>query len=76
MIFSSKSHLTKIPVRENVPGFFCRIGSFDSIQFHTIKMLWEDLTAAGKENGNIRQEKYAGFHLKGCVKRLNHVKLM
>ena len=42
----------------------------------TIKLLWEDLTAAGKENGNIRQEKYAGFHPKGCVKRLNHVKLM
>ena len=30
--------------------------------------------AAGKEKGDIRQEKCAGFHPKGCVKRLNHVK--
>lgn len=48
--------------------------SYKKFQFHTIKTLWEDPTAAGKEKGDIRQEKCAGFHPKGCVKRLNHVK--
>lgn len=70
MIISSKSHLTKIPVRENVPGFF--VVKEASISYN--KNALEDPTAAGKEKGDIRQEKCAGFHPKGCVKRLNHVK--
>ncbi|RHU24980.1 hypothetical protein DXD76_11020, partial [Firmicutes bacterium TM09-10] len=48
--------------------------SIKKFQFHTIKTLWEDPTAAGKEKDDIRQEKCAGFHPKGCVKRRNHVK--
>lgn len=46
----SKSHLIKIPVRENVPGFF--VVKEASISYN--KNALEDPTAAGKEKGDIR----------------------